>query len=76
MTRVFTTTFSLVVAEDADDVRLEELTIDGNDPKAPFLYGWEGGAVYFYHVNRPVIRNCIARNFPGTASASNMSRIR
>jgi hypothetical protein len=58
-------TFPLVAGYEVEDVRVEELTVDGNRAGSEVLDGCQAGGIYFFHSGRMTIRNCLARNFPG-----------
>jgi len=46
-------------------VRVEDLTVDGNRASNENLDGCQAGGIYFFHSKRMIIRNCVARDFPG-----------
>ena len=58
-------TFPLIAGYEVEDVRVEELTVDGNWSGSETLDGCQAGGIYFFHSKRMTIRNCVARNFPG-----------
>jgi len=58
-------TFPLVAGYEVEDVRVEELTVDGNQASSNVLDGCQAGGIYFFHSKRMTIRNCVARYFPG-----------
>jgi hypothetical protein len=58
-------TFPLVAGYEVEDVRVEELTVDGNRASSDTLDGCQAGGIYFFHSKRMTIRNCVARDFPG-----------
>ena len=58
-------TFPLLAGFDVEDVRVEDLTVDGTRAGSGLLDGCQGGAIYFFHSHRMTIRNCVARNYPG-----------
>jgi parallel beta-helix repeat protein len=58
-------TFPLVAGYEVEDVRVEELTVDGSREGSEVLDGCQAGGIYFFHSKRMTIRNCVARNFPG-----------
>lgn len=58
-------TFPLIAGYEVEDVRVEDLTADGHRAGSEILDGCQGGAIYFFHSRKFVIRNCVARNFPG-----------
>jgi parallel beta-helix repeat protein len=58
-------TFPLIAGYEVEDVRVEELTADGNRATSLVLDGCQAGAIYFFHSQRMTIRNCVARDFPG-----------
>jgi hypothetical protein len=57
--------FPLVAGYEVEDVRVEELTADGNQAASNVLDGCQAGGIYFFHSKRMTIRNCVARYFPG-----------
>jgi hypothetical protein len=62
--RVFNT-FPLVAGYEVENVRVEGLTADGTRTGSDALDGCQAGAVYFFHSRKILIRNVVARNFPG-----------
>ena len=58
-------TFPLIAGYEVEDVRVEELTVDGSRASSETLDGCQAGGIYFFHSKRMTIRNCVARNFPG-----------
>jgi len=58
-------TFPLLAGYEVEDVRVEDLTVDGSRSDSQPLDGCQAGAIYFFHSQRMTIRNCVARNFPG-----------
>ena len=58
-------TFPLVAGYEVEDVRVEELAVDGNRASSETLDGCQAGGIYFFHSKRMTIRNCVARDFPG-----------
>jgi parallel beta-helix repeat protein len=58
-------TFPLVAGFEVQDVRVEDLTVDGSRADSTILDGCQTGAIYFFHSQRMTIRNCVARNYPG-----------
>jgi len=58
-------TFPLVAGYEVEDVRLEELTVDGERASSQVLDGCQAGGIYFFHSQRMTIRNCVARDYPG-----------
>lgn len=58
-------TFPLIAGYEVEDVRVEELTVDGSREGSEVLDGCQAGGIYFFHSKRMTIRNCVARNFPG-----------
>jgi parallel beta-helix repeat protein len=58
-------TFPLIAGYEVEDVRVEELTVDGSREGSQVLDGCQAGGIYFFHSKRMTIRNCVARNFPG-----------
>jgi hypothetical protein len=58
-------TFPLLAGYDVEDVRVEDLTVDGSRDDSEPLDGCQAGAIYFFHSQRMTIRNCVARNYPG-----------
>jgi len=58
-------TFPLVAGFDVEDVRIEDLSVDGSRSGSGILDGCQTGAIYFFHSQRMTVRNCVARNYPG-----------
>jgi parallel beta-helix repeat protein len=58
-------TFPLVAGFDVEDVRVEDLSVDGSRDGSGILDGCQTGAIYFFHSQRIAIRNCVARHYPG-----------
>jgi parallel beta-helix repeat protein len=58
-------TFPLIAGYEVEDVRVEELAVDGNRASSETLDGCQAGGIYFFHSKRMTIRNCVARDFPG-----------
>jgi len=58
-------TFPLIAGYEVEDVRVEDLTADGSRDDSEILDGCQAGAIYFFHSKKLVIRNCVARNYPG-----------
>jgi parallel beta-helix repeat protein len=58
-------TFPLIAGYEVEDVRVEELTVDGDRASSEVLDGCQAGGIYFFHSQRMTIRNCVARDFPG-----------
>jgi hypothetical protein len=58
-------TFPLIAGYEVEDVRVEELAVDGNRASSETLDGCQAGGIYFFHSRRMTIRNCVARDFPG-----------
>jgi parallel beta-helix repeat protein len=58
-------TFPLIAGYEVEDVRVEELAVDGNRASSETLDGCQAGGIYFFHSKRMTIRNCVARSFPG-----------
>ena len=58
-------TFPVIAGYEVGDVRVEELTVDGNRATSEMLDGCQTGAIYFFHSQRMTIRNCVARDYPG-----------
>jgi hypothetical protein len=58
-------TFPILAVEDAVDVLLEDLIVDGNKEQNACLDGCRGGAIYLYRVRNISVRNCTARNYNG-----------
>ena len=58
-------TFPILCAKDAENVVMENLTVDGNRAENAYLDGCRGGAIYLYRVRNATIRNCVARNYNG-----------
>jgi Right handed beta helix region len=60
-----TNTFPILCVMDAENVVLENLTVDGNRAENAYLDGCRGGAIYMYRVRNVKVRNCTARNYNG-----------
>ncbi|MHB8656104.1 MAG: right-handed parallel beta-helix repeat-containing protein [Terriglobia bacterium] len=58
-------TFPLIAGFEVQDVRVENLTVDGSRDGSGILDGCQTGAIYFFHSQRMTIRNCVARHYPG-----------
>jgi parallel beta-helix repeat protein len=58
-------TFPLIAGYEVEDVRVEELAVDGSRASSETLDGCQAGGIYFFHSKRMTIRNCVARDFPG-----------
>jgi len=58
-------TFPLIAGYEVQDVRVEELTVDGSRASSKVLDGCQTGGIYFFHSQRMTIRNCVARDYPG-----------
>ena len=58
-------TFPLIAGYEVEDVRVEELAVDGNRASSETVDGCQAGGIYFFHSKRMTIRNCVARDFPG-----------
>jgi Right handed beta helix region/Pectate lyase superfamily protein len=58
-------TFPMIAGFDVQDVRVEDLTVDGNRDGSGILDGCQTGGIYFFHSQRMTISNCVARNYPG-----------
>ena len=50
---------------DAENVTLEDLTVDGNKAENAYIDGCRGGAIYLYRVRNVTVRNCTARDYNG-----------
>jgi len=59
------TLFSIVHSLNADDVRVENIVLDGNRDKNERLDDNFGGAVFLQHCNRWTFENVIAQNYNG-----------
>lgn len=58
-------TFPILCVMDAENVTLENLTVDGNRAENAYIDGCRGGAIYLYRVRNITVRNCTARNYNG-----------
>jgi Right handed beta helix region len=58
-------TFPLIAGFDVQDVRVEDLTVDGSREGSGILDGCQTGGIYFFHSQRMTVSNCVARNYPG-----------
>lgn len=54
---------SLISAVEADNVRIADLTVDGNREENDALNGCRGGAVYLHKVSNAVIENIVVKNY-------------
>jgi hypothetical protein len=59
------TAFPIVCGLEAENVRLENLIVDGNRHNNGALNGCRGGAIYFWKSRNCHVVNCVARNFNG-----------
>ncbi len=59
------TVFPVISGYDAEGVRVEDLTIEGNREQNVPLDGCRGGGIYFYRCHGAVIRNCTVRHYNG-----------
>jgi parallel beta-helix repeat protein len=59
------TIFPILTAEDVDDVRIEDLVLDGNRPHNEKINGNFGGAVFIQGCNHWRFRNVTARDYNG-----------
>jgi hypothetical protein len=58
-------TFPILAVENASNVVLEDITVDGNKAQNAYIDGCRGGAIYMYNVRDVTVRRCIARNYNG-----------
>ncbi|HEV8038529.1 MAG TPA: right-handed parallel beta-helix repeat-containing protein [Bryobacteraceae bacterium] len=58
-------TYPMLCAMNAENVTLEDLTVDGNKAANSYLDGCRGGAIYLYNVRNITVKNCVARNYNG-----------
>lgn len=58
-------TFPLVAGYEVQDVKVEDLTVDGSRATSAILDGCQTGGIYFFHSTHMTIHNCVARNYPG-----------
>jgi parallel beta-helix repeat protein len=58
-------TYPVLCAMNAENVSLEDLTVDGNKAENAYLDGCRGGAIYLYNVRNVTVKNCVARNYNG-----------
>jgi hypothetical protein len=54
---------SLISVVNAENVRIDNLTIDGNRNHNDAISGHRGGGVYLYRVKRIVVENLVVKNF-------------
>jgi len=59
------TVFPVVSGYDLEDVRVENLTIDGNKGENVSLNGCRGAGIFLYRGFGTVIENCVVRNYHG-----------
>lgn len=57
--------FPILCANQTEGVVIENLTVDGNKTENAYMDGCRGGAIYLYHTNNAIVRNCVARNYNG-----------
>ena len=58
-------TFPLIAGFEVSDVKVEDLTADGNREGSGILDGCQTGAIYFFHSRHMTVRNAVACNYPG-----------
>jgi Right handed beta helix region len=58
-------TFPLIAGFEVKDVKVEDLTADGNREGSGILDGCQTGAIYFFHSTHMTVHNVVARNYPG-----------
>lgn len=58
-------TFPILCVENAADVVLEDIIVDGNKSENAYIDGCRGGAIYLARVRNVTVRNCTARNYNG-----------
>ena len=58
-------TFPILCVMDAENVTLEDITVDGNKAENAYIDGCRGGAIYLYRVRNVTVQNCTARNYNG-----------
>jgi hypothetical protein len=58
------TVFPVVSGYDLEDVRIENLAVDGAREKNAYLDNWDGG-IFLYRAFGTVIKNCYVRNYNG-----------
>jgi parallel beta-helix repeat protein len=58
-------TFPILCVLDAENVVLEDLTVDGNKAENAYIDGCRGGAIYLHRVRNVTVRNCTARDYNG-----------
>ena len=59
------TVFPVISAYEAQDFRIENITIDGNREENELINGCRGAGIFFYQGDAGVIENCTVRNFNG-----------
>lgn len=59
------TVFPVVSGYNLEDVRIEDLIIDGNKNENPPLNGCRGAGIFLYRGFGTIIKNCTVRNYPG-----------
>jgi len=59
------TIFPILTAEDVDDVRIEDLVLDGNRDSNEHINGNFAGAVFIQNCNRWRFKNVVARRYNG-----------
>ena len=58
-------TFPLISAYYAENIRIEGVTIDGNQANNAHLNGCRGAGIFFYRVNNSQIHSCIVHDYNG-----------
>jgi parallel beta-helix repeat protein len=59
------TVFPVISGYDLEDVRIEDLVIDGNKAETVHLNGCRGGGIFLYRCFGTVIQGCTVRNYNG-----------
>ena len=59
------TVFPVVSGYHCEDVRVQDLTIEGNKAENTYIDGCRGGGIFLYRCPGAVIERCIVRNYNG-----------
>lgn len=55
----------VVAAISEDNVRISNLTVDGNKDSNDFINGCVGGGIYLHKVKNALVENCVVKNWNG-----------
>lgn len=56
---------SIVAAMEAENVRISDLTVDGNKANNDYINGCRGGGVYFFKTRNAIVENVLVKDFNG-----------